>query len=155
MAVQDEFYVYELIDPRTKLPFYVGRGRGARVKEYYKEDPRVTVHTKVVMEDIKLSGDVPTVKIVSKDLSENESLKLESDLIKKYGRITKDPGGILTNKFAKDKPKSKNNKDADYATIQVRDDIKRQVVDFCNRKGLKIGRFIETLFIQAVSGSNK
>lgn len=41
----------------------------------------------------------------------------------------------------------------DYATIQIRRDIKEQVVDFCNRKGYKIGRFIENLFLQAVSGS--
>ena len=45
--------------------------------------------------------------------------------------------------------------DAEYATIQIRRDVKEQVVDFCNRKGLKIGRFIENLFIQAVSGSTK
>lgn len=41
----------------------------------------------------------------------------------------------------------------EYATIQIRRDVKDQVVDFCNRKGLKIGRFVENLFIQAVSGS--
>lgn len=46
-------------------------------------------------------------------------------------------------------------KDVEYATIQIRRDVKEQVVDFCNRKGLKIGRFIENLFIQAVSGSSK
>jgi hypothetical protein len=43
--------------------------------------------------------------------------------------------------------------DKDYATIQIRRDVKEQVVDFCNRKGYKIGRFIENLFLQAVSGS--
>jgi hypothetical protein len=46
-------------------------------------------------------------------------------------------------------------KETEYATIQIRRDVKEQVVDFCNRKGLKIGRFIENLFIQAVSGSTK
>ena len=45
--------------------------------------------------------------------------------------------------------------DAEYATIQIRRDVKEQVVDFCNREGLKIGRFIENLFIKAVSGSTK
>lgn len=50
---------------------------------------------------------------------------------------------------------SHKQKDADYATIQIRREVKEQVVDFCNRKGLKIGRFIENLFIQAVSGSTK
>jgi len=43
--------------------------------------------------------------------------------------------------------------DAEYGTIQIRRHVKDQVVDFCNRKGLKIGRFVENLFLHAVSGS--
>jgi hypothetical protein len=43
--------------------------------------------------------------------------------------------------------------DKEYATIQIRKDVKEQVVDYCNRKGFKIGRFVENLFLQAVSGS--
>jgi hypothetical protein len=50
---------------------------------------------------------------------------------------------------------SKQKDETEYATIQIRREVKEQVVDFCNRKGLKIGRFIENLFIQAVSGSTK
>lgn len=48
---------------------------------------------------------------------------------------------------------SKTTKDNEYATIQIRREVKDQVVDFCNRKGFKIGRFVENLFVQAVSGS--
>jgi hypothetical protein len=48
---------------------------------------------------------------------------------------------------------AKTQKDNEYATIQIRREVKDQVVDFCNRKGLKIGRFVENLFIHAVSGS--
>ena len=48
---------------------------------------------------------------------------------------------------------AKTPKISDYGTIQIRREIKEQVVDYCNRKGLKIGRFVETIFLQAVSGS--
>lgn len=48
---------------------------------------------------------------------------------------------------------AKTHKNNDYGTIQIRREVKEQVVDFCNRKGLKIGRFVETVFLQAVSGS--
>lgn len=41
----------------------------------------------------------------------------------------------------------------EYRTIQIRKDVKDQVVDFCNSKGYKIGRFIENVFLNAVSGS--
>jgi len=47
------------------------------------------------------------------------------------------------------------NKETEYATIQISRKVKDQVVDFCNRKGYKIGRFVENIFLQAVSGSNQ
>ena len=43
--------------------------------------------------------------------------------------------------------------DIEYATIQIRREVKDQVIDFCNRRGYKIGRFVEILFLHAVSGS--
>jgi hypothetical protein len=49
----------------------------------------------------------------------------------------------------------KRNKKEEYATLQIKREVKDQVADYCNRKGLKIGRFIETIFLQAVSGSAK
>lgn len=41
----------------------------------------------------------------------------------------------------------------EYRTIQIRKDIKDQIVDYCNRHDLKIGRFIERIFLSEVSGS--
>lgn len=41
----------------------------------------------------------------------------------------------------------------EYATIQIRKHIKDQIVEYCNLKGMKIGRYIENLFISNVSGS--
>lgn len=41
-----------------------------------------------------------------------------------------------------------------YATIQIRRTIKDQIVKYCDLNGLKIGRYIEKLFIADVSGSN-
>lgn len=43
----------------------------------------------------------------------------------------------------------------EYQTIQIRKEIKEQIVDYCNSKDLKIGRYIERLFINDVSGSAK
>ena len=44
-------------------------------------------------------------------------------------------------------------KHTEYATIQIDRKIKEQVSDYCNRKGLKIGRFMEMVFLHVVSGS--
>jgi hypothetical protein len=40
-----------------------------------------------------------------------------------------------------------------YSTLQVRKIIHEQIVDYCDKNGLKIGRFVELLFLEAVSGS--
>ena len=46
-------------------------------------------------------------------------------------------------------------KDNEYATIQVRKTVKEQIVDYCNRHDYKIGRYIERLFLNDVSGSTR
>jgi hypothetical protein len=40
-----------------------------------------------------------------------------------------------------------------YTTIQITRVVKDQIVDYCNGNDLKIGKFIERLFINHVSGS--
>lgn len=44
-------------------------------------------------------------------------------------------------------------KENSYATIQIRRVIKDQIVEYCNNNDLKIGRYIERLFLNDVSGS--
>lgn len=43
--------------------------------------------------------------------------------------------------------------DKEYATVQIDKKVKEQIVDYCNRHDLKIGRFLERLFLTEVSGS--
>ena len=40
-----------------------------------------------------------------------------------------------------------------YGTVQIDIEVKEQIVDYCNRHDLKIGRFIQRLFLHYVSGS--
>ena len=41
-----------------------------------------------------------------------------------------------------------------YGTIQIRDVVKRHIVDYCDQRGLKIGRFIEMAVLYYISGSS-
>ena len=42
----------------------------------------------------------------------------------------------------------------EYATVQIDKNVKQDIVNYCNKKGLLIGRFVETLFTDFVSGSS-
>jgi hypothetical protein len=147
-----KYYVYQLIDPINKQPFYIGKAEGSSIKNYHNIDPKITRSTKVIIDAIKLRGVEVLVEVVKDNMDEVEALLLEAQLIKKYGRRTKDVGGILTNAQSNG-ALSKPGKNIEYSTIQVPVSVKEQINDYCNRKGYKIGRFIETLFLNAVSGS--
>lgn len=49
--------------------------------------------------------------------------------------------------------KSKKKSPIRYSSIQIRKEIKNQIVDHCDKTGLKIGKYIEKLFLFDVSGS--
>jgi hypothetical protein len=88
-----------LIDPRTNLPFYIGKGKNHRVNNHYRivknggstsNSHKDNIIKKLIRLDLK-----PITKILHEHLSEDIAYDLETLEIKKYG-ITKD-GGILTN----------------------------------------------------------
>jgi hypothetical protein len=152
--MSDKYYVYELIDPNTKQPFYVGKGCGNRVKDYYKFDLRVTKATQVVIESIRLQGKEIESKIVAENLSEDEALDLESQLIRKYGRRTKDINGILTNVNIRGGKNKQNGIDR-YATIQITRQLKDEITQYCHEHNMFIGKFVGKLFTDYISGSVK
>jgi hypothetical protein len=88
-----------LVDPRTNLPFYVGKGKYYRVNHHYsKVKNGGTTHNfhkdniikKLISLDLK-----PITKILHKDLDEETAYLLETKVITFYG--IESNGGILTN----------------------------------------------------------
>lgn len=150
--MNEKYYVYELHDPTTNMPFYVGKGTGERAETYYKRDAKLTRATQVVIDAIRMEGNEVHVKKVLDNVSEQDALIHEAMLIKKYGRRTKDVNGILTN-VQSNGQLSKPVTDVQYSTIQIPSKTKAMITQYCNDHGLKIGRFIENMFIQMMSGS--
>lgn len=94
------YYVYELIDPRVNLPFYVGKGKDNRVYFHLSEQSRAKSENKRKynkIQKIRKEGYEPEIKIVKYFENENDAYEYEEKLIKQYGRIRYDKNGILTN----------------------------------------------------------
>ena len=71
------FYVYEHWRPDKNEPFYVGKGRKHRAGMMARRNP----HHKAILEKLRRLGLSAEVKIVARDLSEDEAFKLEKELI--------------------------------------------------------------------------
>lgn len=97
----NNFYVYQLINPKTNLPFYIGKGQYNRMyaHETTTLNNKIPNNNKLLFYTIKKilreSGEIQYKKILE-NLSESAALKLEIEEIKKFGRKN-DKTGILCN----------------------------------------------------------
>jgi len=100
------YYVYQYIDPRNNLPFYIGKGKEKRYQAHLFETAKNTENLKkyAYIQGLRNKGLMPTIEIVLDNLSEEQAYHLEESLIIKYGRKDIDPDGILTNICLGNKP---------------------------------------------------
>jgi hypothetical protein len=87
--VISDFYVYVHRDPKTGIPFYVGKGRGKRAYDRTSRD-------KEWHDFVESIGGKFEVEIVKKNLTEMDAYEIEADLIAQYGK-RRDGAGSLIN----------------------------------------------------------
>jgi hypothetical protein len=87
--VISDFYVYLHKDPKTGIPFYVGRGRGKRAYD------RTSRH-KEWHDFVETIGGRFEVEIVERNLRESDAGEIEANLIAQYGK-KRDGVGPLVN----------------------------------------------------------
>jgi hypothetical protein len=89
------YYVYALKDPRRDpvLPFYVGKGTGNRAWEHVLNVDETSKGQRI--KEIQEEGHRVVVTKMADRLTEDQALKLESELISAFG--TEATGGFLTN----------------------------------------------------------
>jgi len=100
-AIHDKlgYYVYRLIDPRTGMTFYVGKGRGNRVFQHVADelvsgDEEDVITAKIaVIRQIKNVGLEPIHIIHRHGLTEQEAYLVEAALIDALGGLTNIVGG--------------------------------------------------------------
>ena len=93
---KNPFYVYILKDPRLKpaKPFYIGKGTGNRAWEHQLSIDDSEKGN--VIRDIKRADLEVIHTIVSDNLTEEQALKIEAELISAFG--IRSQGGLLTNR---------------------------------------------------------
>ncbi len=96
MPKQNPFYVYALKDPRQKpaKPFYIGKGTGNRAWEH--QDQVEDSEKGLVIQKILEDGFKVLHTVLADNLTEEQALKLEAELISAFG--VRCQGGLLTNR---------------------------------------------------------
>ena len=95
MTEARSYYVYALLDPTAVpvKPFYIGKGHGSRKDQHLTAADESTKWQRIL--EIRAKGEEPRVVEMVSDLTEDQALKLEAELIGAFG--TEATGGILTN----------------------------------------------------------
>lgn len=94
------YYVYEYVDPRNMLPFYIGKGKGDRKTYHLLESELSTANLKKYrkIKKIRSLGLEPIINILVDGIQDEESAyQIEEEYIQKYGRQGFEENGILTN----------------------------------------------------------
>ncbi|RZR04785.1 GIY-YIG nuclease family protein [Vibrio vulnificus] len=93
--MSNTYYVYSLKDPREKPArvFYIGKGTGSRATDHLKkvDDTRKGKFIQEILD----SGTTPIISRVVENLTEEQALQIELELISSFGTI--DNGGSLYN----------------------------------------------------------
>lgn len=112
--MKTDYYVYIYLDPRKPgeyvyvddegddllfyfEPFYVGKGKGNRIFQGFK-DPNNTTSKKYKINEIRKYGVNPIALKIYDNISESISYELEKSTIAKIGRESKSDG-VLVNKL--------------------------------------------------------
>lgn len=106
------FYVYLYIDPRTNLPFYVGKGTKDRKFYHLDETIESTINKRKFyrIQSLRKIGLEPIIEEIKSFDLEKDAYQFEEKLINQYGRKGYEPNGILLNISKNSNPPSRKGK---------------------------------------------
>lgn len=110
------YFVYQLVDPRTNLPFYIGKGKNDRAKTHlWGKSKSNNPEKDQMIADIRSHGVEPIIQYLYENLFEEDAYFKEEELISKYGRIKFESNGILVNIKKDAKPPSQKGKKRNFS----------------------------------------
>jgi hypothetical protein len=94
----NEYYVYVYIDPRNYEEFYFGKGKGSRKESHLSDNSDNEKSQRI--KSITDEGLDPIIRVIARDLSEEEALLVEKTLLWKLGKsLTNVATGHYAHKF--------------------------------------------------------
>jgi len=84
MNAAENYYVYCYIDPRNLEEFYYGKGTGSRSKAHLLAQGKSEMLKRI--KRIRAAGAEPTVRIIARDLTEDQAFWTEAALLWKLGK---------------------------------------------------------------------
>ena len=93
------YYVYAYFDPTSRLPFYIGKGKGNRKNEHLKEAAKAVSHDKNLHKLNKIrklvnSGTAPVIRVIDGNLDEAVAFELEEFMVSWIGRADQNKGPL-------------------------------------------------------------
>ena len=90
-----KMFTYVYFDPESNLPFYVGKGNGRRDVSHLNGTHNKRLSRKI--QEIRNRGKTPNIVRVLENVNNEDAIKMEIELIAKWGRLGLDENGILMN----------------------------------------------------------
>jgi uncharacterized protein len=98
MMSNASYYVYVYIDPRNYEEFYYGKGKGNRKASHLKDASDSEKANRI--REIHKAGLKPIIRVIVRDLTEDQAFLIEKTLIWKLGRtLTNKSTGHFADKF--------------------------------------------------------
>jgi hypothetical protein len=83
----NDYYVYVLVDPINRIPFYIGKGRSDRCYRHLKGQAEYNDDKLKTISNIRMLGFEPVVYKIYEGLDNKSSLRIESLLIDYYDEL--------------------------------------------------------------------
>lgn len=88
MSEKNDYYVYAHLDKATKVPFYIGKGRGKRAFSKSRDDFWLRFVSEVLNNDFD-------IVFLAKDTDELTAFEIEAAFIEKFGNIHNGSGTLI------------------------------------------------------------
>jgi len=138
-SVENKYYVYVLVDPVNRIPFYIGKGTGNRAAHHLRPGHKDNGKKLAYIHAMRMVGVEPQIRFIAEGLFEKDAYDIETQCI----QIAKNMGIPITNSVGIDPPnrtgskmpESAKRRIADFQRGKPKGPMKQATKELLSRKG--------------------